>query len=114
MLAPERVWGFESPSSHKTETTGQKCLPASKGRTLAVERLADGAVALLAAAAAGESVDADALANFARGAIETTELGRLALAVIDGGEHAPRRAIELCRLILAQARTARAALTEGG
>jgi integrase len=111
VLAPERAYEFESRPSHQQKTSRIPS-PAGRGDLLAEETLAGGAVALLAAAASGESVDADALANFARSAIETTELGRLALAVIDGGEHAPRRAIELCRLILAQARAERRALTE--
>jgi integrase len=112
VLAPATVCGFESRPSHEQQSSPIPS-PAGRGQVLAGETLADGAVALLAAAAAGEAVDADALANLARAAIETTELGRLALAVIDGGEHAPRRAIELCRLILAQARTERARLTGG-
>ena len=37
--------------------------------------------------------------SFARACLEVTDVGRLALAVLDGGVFAPRRALELAKLV---------------
>jgi len=65
------------------------------------------AVAILAAAASGESVDEDRVRALALGAIAMTPVGRLSLAVLEGGDFAPRRTIELARLLAESAPRAR-------
>jgi integrase len=116
VLAPERVWGFESPSSHEQQSSPIPS-PAGRGEVLSAESLADGALALLGSAAEGVAVSEDDIRDFALAALLSPDAGpelcRLVHGVLSSGEHAPRRAIELCRLILAQARTDRALLTEG-
>src|SRR5690606_35263390 len=57
------------------------------------------AIAILAAAAAGEAVDEDRVKGLALAAIALTPLGRLALAVLEGGEFASRRTAELARML---------------
>src|SRR5690606_21103140 len=57
------------------------------------------AVAVLAAAATGEPVDEARVRALALAAIALTPLGRLALAVLEGGEFAPRRTVELARAL---------------
>jgi integrase len=61
------------------------------------------AVALLRAAAEGLPVEHEGLSGFALLSIASTERGRLELEILQGGEHAPRRALELARLIVADA-----------
>lgn len=61
------------------------------------------AESLLIAAAGDHAVEPELLESFALQALESTEIGRLALGVIDGGVHAPRRALELAQLISATA-----------
>jgi hypothetical protein len=51
--------------------------------------------ALLDAARDGVPVHRKRLVAFARACVELTREGRLALAVVDGGSFAPRRALEL-------------------
>lgn len=51
------------------------------------------------AAASGIPVEAERMWAFARACLEVSEVGRLALAVLDGGVFAPRRALELVRLV---------------
>lgn len=57
------------------------------------------AVAILAAAAAGDPVSEERVRDLAIAAIALTPTGRLALAVLDGGPFAPRRVIELARAL---------------
>lgn len=57
------------------------------------------AIAILAAAAAGEAVDEERVRALAITAIALTPLGRLALAVLEGGEFAARRTVELARML---------------
>ncbi len=57
--------------------------------------LAVEAQALLDAAAGQEPVELERLQVFARACLEMSETGRLALAVLDGGLFASRRALEL-------------------
>lgn len=57
------------------------------------------AVAILAAAAAGEEVTEARVRTLALVAIALNPIGRLALAVLEGGEFAPRRVIELARML---------------
>jgi hypothetical protein len=54
---------------------------------------------LLDAARDRAPVDGKRLVAFARVCIELTPAGRLAMAVVDGGPFAPRRALELAALI---------------
>lgn len=75
-----------------------------------VPELVSAATSLIRCARDGVCVDATELYAFARLALESTELGRLALAVLDGGAFAPMRAVELATLIVESAGTA---ATEG-
>lgn len=109
LLTPQvRGRGLEPPRLFRTlepeSTRGVSERPPED-----LQLLAD---AIVGAAACGRELSADRARTFALAAIASTEQGRLALAVLDGGEHAPRRAVELCRLVLAQARAERA-ITEG-
>lgn len=54
---------------------------------------------LLTAAANGIPVEPERMQAFARAYLEVSEVGRLALAVLDGGLFAPRRALELAQLV---------------
>jgi hypothetical protein len=67
------------------------------------ELLAAEAAALLEAAAGQQAAEPGRLVAFARAYLELTEEGRLALAVLDGGVFAPRRALELAAHVSAQA-----------
>ena len=58
------------------------------------------AQALLDAAASQEKVEAERLKAFARTCLELSEAGRLALAVLDGGLFASRRALELAACVI--------------
>ena len=51
------------------------------------------------AAASGIPVESERMRAFARACLELTEVGRLALAVLDGGVFAPRRALELAKTV---------------
>lgn len=117
VLAGSLPWRFESSPSHKSGHHSRIGSPASSAKLLAdgapADPLAAAALSLLEAAAGGGEVDLDQLQAFARAALESTELGRLALGVLDGGPHAPRRALELAQL-LASAAAAVAARREGG
>jgi hypothetical protein len=66
--------------------------------------LAQEAQAILDAAASEQDIDGARLVGFARACLEGTEAGRLALAVLDGGLFAPRRALELAARVLRDAR----------
>jgi hypothetical protein len=66
-----------------------------------VELLAAEARALLDAARLKEDVDRARIVAFARACLEISEAGRLALAVLDGGVFAPRRALELAAMVAA-------------
>jgi hypothetical protein len=63
------------------------------------ELLAAETRALLDAARDRVPVDGKRLVAFARACVELTPAGRLALAVVDGGPFAPRRALELAALV---------------
>ncbi|HTQ06561.1 MAG TPA: hypothetical protein VMI54_22030 [Polyangiaceae bacterium] len=65
------------------------------------ELLAAEARGLLEAAQRRESVDRARVVAFARACLELTEAGRLALAVLDRGVFAPRRALELAVMVAA-------------
>ena len=54
---------------------------------------------LLLAAASGIPVESERMRAFARACLDLTEVGRLALAVLDGGVFAPRRALELAKTV---------------
>lgn len=61
--------------------------------------LAAEARTLLLAAANGMPVEQERIRAFARACLELSEVGRLALAVLDGGVFAPRRALELAKTV---------------
>ena len=58
----------------------------------------------------GKGVDAGRAERFARGVLEATELGRMALAVLDGGLFAGATLVELAERVLASAGEPRKAL----
>ena len=74
-------------------------LPGAEPDTL----LANEAQALLDAAASQQQVETARLREFARACLELSETGRLALAVLDGGLFASRRALELAAHVLRDA-----------
>ena len=76
----------------QAEFPGDSALGVSEAQLLAVE-----AAALLSAAAERIPVPLERLQAFARACLEASEAGRLALAVLEGGMLAPRRAVELAR-----------------
>ena len=61
--------------------------------------LATDARTLLMAAASGIPTEPERMRAFARACLEVNEMGRLALAVLDGGVFAPRRALELAKTV---------------
>jgi hypothetical protein len=66
-----------------------------------IDLLRSEAQALLASAAQREPAEVVRMQGFARACLEMTDVGRLALAVLDGGLFAPRRALELAEHIMA-------------
>lgn len=74
--------------------------------------LRDRAAEIIQSAVEDTAIAHSALAEFAREYLRTDAASRLALGVIDGGVHAPRKAVELARLVLDQA-GADAASAEG-
>jgi hypothetical protein len=80
------------------ETVARR-LPEAEPDTL----LANEAQALLDAAASQQQVETERLRAFARACLELSETGRLALAVLDGGLFASRRALELAAHVLRDA-----------
>ena len=78
--------------------------PTSTSRALgsgtALEALlATQARTLLTAGASGIPVESERMRACARACLEVSEVGRLALAVLDGGVFAPRRALELAKTV---------------
>ena len=63
------------------------------------ELLAAEARSLLMAATSGIPVEPERMRTFARACLEVSDVGRLALAVLDGGVFAPRRALELAKVV---------------
>jgi hypothetical protein len=66
-----------------------------------VDVLRSEAQSLLASAAERQPAELARLQGFARACLEMTDVGRLALAVLDSGLFAPRRALELAEHIMA-------------
>jgi hypothetical protein len=58
------------------------------------------AVAILAAAKRGEGVSAECAQSFARAVMQLSDVGRVALAVLDGGLFTGARLVELADLVL--------------
>ena len=58
-------------------------------------------MALLEAASAGEKISTERAREFARAVLELDELGRIALAVLDGGLFVGTRVVELAAAYLA-------------
>ena len=69
---------------------------------------------MLAAAESQRPVDVDRLRAFARAFLEADALGRLALAVLDGGLFAGRRALELAAALLGENAGETDRVREGG
>jgi len=117
VLAGLHPWRFESSPSHNQRHHSRNGSPASNADLPAgvapADALRRAALALLEVAADEAEVELAQLRAFARAALESTELGRLALGVLDGGAHAPRRALELAQLVAATA-DASPKLLEGG
>ena len=65
-----------------------------------IELLAAEARELLESAREQAVVDRGRVVAFARAYLELTEAGRLALAVLDGGVFAPRRALQLAAMVV--------------
>jgi len=63
------------------------------------------AVALLEFTKDGKAVDAERAERFARAVVEATELGRMAMAVLDGGSFAGARLVDLADAIASAGRT---------
>jgi hypothetical protein len=82
----------------RPETVARR-LPGAEPDTL----LANEAQALLDAAASQQQAETERLREFARACLELSETGRLALAVLDGGLFASRRALELAAHVLRDA-----------
>jgi hypothetical protein len=66
-----------------------------------IDLLRSEAQALLGSAAERQAAELARLQGFARACLELTDVGRLALAVLDGVLFAPRRALELAEHIMA-------------
>jgi integrase len=105
LMGENNLQGIQGRAKERTRTsTGvtplapQSSDPGANGSH--VNSLRAEAVAILGAAAAGDSVTEERLRALARAALDLTTIGRLALGVLDGGPYAPRRAIELARAIV--------------
>ena len=95
-----------NPASTSTQGEPRTALVAVETATNSLgesttELLAAEARRLLEAAQGRESVERARVVAFARACLEVTEAGRLALAVLDGGVFAPRRALELAAMVAA-------------
>jgi len=106
LLVGERnVQGIQSRAKERTRTsTGVTPLAPQSTEpydSSALVLLRAEAASLLGAAATNTHVEYSRLRSLARAALELTDLGRLALGVLDGGAFASARALELARLIVA-------------
>ena len=90
-----------STSRHARHSDPRAAFAASSPDLALLELLRGEAESLLACAAERRPAELSRLPGFARACLELTEAGRLALAVIDGGVFAPRRALELAEHIVA-------------
>src|SRR6185503_6883797 len=115
VLAPARVWGFESPPSHQSRSHTGIASPDSSSELPLGEALRAAALALLEQAADGE-VDPAELRAFAVASLQWPHFGpqhaRLVHAVLVGGPHTPRRVFELAQLVASHVDAA--LLEEGG
>jgi hypothetical protein len=103
MISPARPAGFEPATCgfegrRQTEGTSRTYPLCDPNLILFNE-----AVELLKLAKDGKGVEAARAARFARGVLEGTELGRPALAVLDGGLFAGARLVELAEAIVREA-----------
>lgn len=86
----------------RTSTSFRTLEPEESTQCASNEHMSDllsESVSILAAASAGKTVDEDRVRALALAAIALTPIGRLALAVLEGGEFAPRSVIELARAL---------------
>jgi integrase len=108
--SPKRLAGTEKISKNRLLCEGEDSnlhgsYPASTSShpdsalSVHVNDLPAEAVALLGVAAGGAPVPEERIRAFARAVIELTPVTRMALAVLDGGPYAPRRAIELAQAV---------------
>jgi hypothetical protein len=95
---------YPASTSIQSRITEQASVPEAVARRLPGAEpdtlLANEAQALLDAAASQQQVETARLREFARACLELSETGRLALAVLDGGLFASRRALELAAHVL--------------
>jgi len=98
---------YPASTSIQVRVTEHAARPASCAARLSRAEpdtlLANEAQALLDAAASQQQVETERLRAFARACLELSETGRLALAVLDGGLFASRRALELAAQVLRDA-----------
>jgi hypothetical protein len=93
---------YPASTSRQDQIPEPRAVVVGLGVDLAlVEVLRSEAQSLLGSAAEREPADLARLQGFARACLEMTDVGRLALAVLDGGLFAPRRALELAEHIMA-------------
>lgn len=72
---------------------------STHSRVVPSEELRGNAIRILRLAALQEEIPRDEAMSFARGAFAMTEVGRLALIVLEGGPHAVRALVELSALV---------------
>ena len=101
---PTKVQKFCAYDLRNAKLTQLAEHPTSTSRALGSgtgleDLLAVEARTLLLAAASGIPVEPEGMRAFARACLEVSEVGRLALAVLDGGLFAPRRALELAKTV---------------
>jgi len=98
---------YPASTSIQLRITEQAASPQTVARRLLGAEpetlLINEAQALLDAAASQQQVETERLHAFARACLELSETGRLALAVLDGGLFASRRALELAAHVLRDA-----------
>lgn len=108
LVGQDKVMEYQSCAKERTRTsTGVTPLaPQAIGSDdiSPLELLRREAIDLLRAAATDTPVEYSRLRSLARAALELTDLGRLALGVIDGGVFGPARALELAELIATSGR----------
>jgi hypothetical protein len=88
------------------ESTGARRIKDAESANAALEAdhnriTSEEASALLEAARAGEKIATERARDFARAVLELDEIGRLALAVLDGGLFVGSRVVELASAYLA-------------
>ena len=94
--------GFSAAPECDFGTLGSVPKPTGASESSLIGRasqLAAEAASLLQAAALQEPVSRERAAHFARAALSADEIGRAALAVLDGGPHSARALVRLAALV---------------